>query len=475
MGEGPEVRPESGLKNVPSVVFDQLRATLLAADFARIARSAKPVEVKTEARREEVAPRRSKIYVKPQPKKKPPKAERIKTSRMKSRRDEDPSDSSDSSNSDDSSDASSDSSNDSPDEYTQSQVVLPSAARAGTTTLTLRPYVNSAILGMFDEKALISDRKNWREKFTNMFVQGGWTSQVKIRELKMMLPSSSSWKNQSAEFRGEKLKSRTSEPEPYFTMKQKSSALDFVYRLNEATVKAGIKYRKAKREREEHIKRFLKNLKDSQLKVMLRKQRFKDLEDLVYVLKQDRDVVVDGYDSSSSQKRDFRADNIPYNRHRPKGRAFVGLRHDRFEDEVEELKTSDGTKGPGTRKNEWVKLPDGDQTNRDTSLDGNHLDRVANHPTKPYRNEFGETCMKFGHKERNCSINLVCERCGKSGHPDHACRARPCSTEICVTKINFETIETVKNLARNGVLKGAPPDILKKLLDEKADPGKSLN
>ncbi|OWY97450.1 hypothetical protein PHMEG_00032013 [Phytophthora megakarya] len=208
---------------------------------------------------------------------------------------------------------------------------------------------------MFDEKASISDRKNWWEKFTNMSVQGGWTSQVKIRELKMpsavrnwrgQLPKhvQSSWKSLSAEFRREYLKSRTSEPERYFTMRQKSSesTLDFFYRLNEAAVKAGIKYRKSKKEREEHIKRFLKNLKDSQLKVVLRTQRFKDLEDLVYVLKQDRDAVVDGYDSSSS-----RADNIPSSRHRPKGRAFIGLSeneagwdsegHVRFEDEADEV------------------------------------------------------------------------------------------------------------------------------------------
>ncbi|OWY94826.1 hypothetical protein PHMEG_00035336, partial [Phytophthora megakarya] len=167
---------------------------------------------------------------------------------------------------------------------------------------------------MFDEKASISDRKNWWEKFTNMPVQGGWTNQLE---------------NLTAEFRRKYLKSRTSEPERYFTVRQKSSdsALDFFYRLNEAAVKAGIKYYKSKKEREEHIKRFLKNRKD-------------------YQLKQDRYAVVDGYDSSSSQKHDFRADNILSSRHRPKERAFVSLSEDeagweseghvRFEDEAEE-------------------------------------------------------------------------------------------------------------------------------------------
>ncbi|OWZ01770.1 hypothetical protein PHMEG_00026783 [Phytophthora megakarya] len=145
--------------------------------------------------------------------------------------------------------------------------------------LTLRPYVNFATLGMFDEKASISDRKNWWEKFTNMSVQ--------VRDWRGQLPKhvQSSWMNLSAEFRREYLKSRTSEPERYFMMRQKSSesALDYFYHLNGAAIKAGIKYRKSKKEREEHIKRFLKNMKDAQLKVVMRKQRFKDLEDLVYV------------------------------------------------------------------------------------------------------------------------------------------------------------------------------------------------
>ncbi|OWZ07547.1 reverse transcriptase [Phytophthora megakarya] len=286
MGEGVEVRSEPGLKNVPSVVLDQLRRNKMLQQGVTDDADATDVRSQT--------------------KKKPHKSKLTKVLRKKPRYGEDPSDSSGSSSSEESSDDLSGSSEDSLYEDTQSRLVLPSAAGAGTTMLTLHPYVNSATLGMFDEKASISDRKNWWEKFTNMSVQGGWTSQVKIRELKMKMPS----------------------------VKSSESASDFFYRLNEAAVKAGIKYHKSKKEREEHIKRFLKNLKDSQLKVVLRKQRFKVLEDLVYVLKQDRDAVVDGdavvdeYDSSSSPKRDFRADNIPSSRHRPKGRAFIGLSED---------------------------------------------------------------------------------------------------------------------------------------------------
>ncbi|OWZ14431.1 hypothetical protein PHMEG_00012095 [Phytophthora megakarya] len=361
---------------------------------------------------------------------------------------------------------------------------------------------------MFDEKASISDRKNWWEKFTNMYVQGGWTSQVKIRELKMKMP----WKNLPAVFRREYLKSHTSEPERYFTMRQKlsESALDFFFRLNEAAVKMGIKYHKLKKERVEHIKRFLKNLKDSQLMVVLRKQRFKDLEDLVYVLKQDRDAVVDGCVSSSSQKRDFRADNIPSSRHRPNGvHSWASLRmkpdgtpKDMFVSKMERKRSvpkwsrrqskCGSASGPirtqptpteqdihnavyRTMENAgWRPHQSGSHSGWQPPRPGWQPPR----PSKSDRNEFCEKCMKFGHKEHNCWIDMVCKRYGKYGHPVYACRAPPCPycdkchQDKCE---DFETMETVKYLARNGVLKGVPPDILNKLLDGKADLGESLN
>ncbi|OWZ03727.1 hypothetical protein PHMEG_00024487, partial [Phytophthora megakarya] len=154
-------------------------------------------------------------------------------------------------------------------------------------------------------------------------------------------------------------------------------------------------------EREEHIKRFLKNLKDYQVKVVLRKQRFKDL--------------------GSS-------------RHRPKERAFVSLSEDeagweseghvRFEDEAEEVGSP-------------VELR---QSNVEAQVDQAQKAKFSRH-------------LPNG----------------------HACRARSypycdgCHQDKCK---DFETMETMKNLARNGVLKGVPPDIDKKLLDGKADPGK---
>ncbi|POM69281.1 Hypothetical protein PHPALM_14449 [Phytophthora palmivora] len=230
-------------------------------------------------------------------------------------------------------------------EDVKSSLALPSTSKAGSTMLTFRPYTNSATLGMFDEKASIGDRKNWWEKFINMSAQGGWTDQVNLRELKKKMTSPvRNWRGQLPKHVLQDWKKMSTE----FRQKSSESALEFFCRLNEAGVKADVRFRKSKKERGEHIKRFIKNLRDSQLKVVLRNQRFRYLEDLEFVLKQNEDLGLDGgYDSYSSQKRDFRADNTTPTRFKSRSRALVSVSEDeggweseghvRFDDDVEEV------------------------------------------------------------------------------------------------------------------------------------------
>ncbi|KAE8875447.1 hypothetical protein PF005_g28546 [Phytophthora fragariae] len=46
--------------------------------------------------------------------------------------------------------------------------------------------------------------------------------------------------------------------------------MEFFYRLNEAAVKAGIRYKKGRMNSAYHIKRYSKNLRDQELKTILR-------------------------------------------------------------------------------------------------------------------------------------------------------------------------------------------------------------
>jgi hypothetical protein len=194
---------------------------------------------------------------KPAPNADAKKPDRNRKSSRKKRPDRDSSlDDSDPNSDSDGRGAGSNHSSDNSDEE-ESSTKTSSTTKVGSNFLTVRPYVNLNSLEKFYEKASIGDRKSWWERFLNMTDQGGWTDEVKLSELKMKMSSAvrnwrdqlpkhvqSNWKALSKEFRRKYLKTRTSESERYFTMKQKTSEtpLKFLYRLNDAAAKAGIKY-----------------------------------------------------------------------------------------------------------------------------------------------------------------------------------------------------------------------------------------
>ncbi|OWZ00308.1 hypothetical protein PHMEG_00028531, partial [Phytophthora megakarya] len=270
-----------------------------------------------------------------------------------------PSDS-DPSSEDDDSDSSSDDS-DSSFYEPLSDMVAPKATHGGTTTMIIRPFVTASSLDDFDEKASLSERTRWWERFQTLAFQGGWSDKMKVYELRLKLSSSArNWRSQlsphvrrdwtrfSKEFKVKYCKSKMSDSEKYYTMKQRKAEtpLDFLYRLNAAADRADIRYKKSERRREQHVKRFIHRLEDSQLKSILKSQRFKSMDDLEYVLKQQEDDWDDDRQGSSSTKaRDFRADNLRQGRLRTKypGRAYVTQsgdesdsdeRHVAFEDET---------------------------------------------------------------------------------------------------------------------------------------------
>jgi hypothetical protein len=362
-----------GLKNLSEVAIAQLRATLPDVDFSRLAwsstQSAKTVNASaaaptlkatqasaTRTETSQRAPRQQEMKKEPkrepaqEPSKESKKPER-KRPNKRPRDNGDPPADPDPDPDSDGGDDDSDGSYDSLDEDLKAAAAGKPTVAAGNTILTVHPHVNSQLLAKFDEKAERSDRRDWWEQFMNLANQGGWTDQVRLRELKMKksLPVHNwrgqlskhvqqDWTRLSSEFVKKYLRSLTSESDRYYTMKQKpnESAMEYFYRLNEAGIKAGVRYKKSKKDCAQHIKRFVKNLKSAQLKTILGNQRFRNLEDLEYVLQQDEDLNLnEGYESSSSN-RDFRADNVPHERFKRRpGRAYVALRDGEVEPDAE--------------------------------------------------------------------------------------------------------------------------------------------
>ncbi|OWY94064.1 hypothetical protein PHMEG_00036316, partial [Phytophthora megakarya] len=212
-----------------------------------------------------------------------------------SRQDEDPSEPSSNGESSEVDDSSSDS--DSSADGMPSYTTMVTNAKGGNM-LTLRTFTNT--LDDFDEKQSLTARRRWWEKFLNMTIQAG----KRVR---------TNWGRLAREFKREYCKSRVSDSEKYYTMRQykDETALAFLCRLNLAAERADVKFRKSERRREQHIKRFIKNPTDMSLRLTLQSQRFYKVSDLEYVLKQQEEVNTSGsYSTQSPPNRNFRADNV---------------------------------------------------------------------------------------------------------------------------------------------------------------------
>ncbi|GMF60069.1 unnamed protein product [Phytophthora fragariaefolia] len=198
---------------------------------------------------------------------------------------DDPNSSSSDSSDDDSS--SSDYSSSSSDDF-DLDLTTSTTTKEGTTVWTYRPYINYDAVEKFSEDASVEDRVGWWERFIDMAAQGSRPDKLKIRQLRgrmssslrdwyAQLPKSTrhNWKKLSRRFKVMYRRTTGSYSERYYTMKVRSGETPhkFFYRLNAAAVKAGIEFQKSSKHRERHLRRFIKKLKDTQLKTALQGQK----------------------------------------------------------------------------------------------------------------------------------------------------------------------------------------------------------
>ncbi|OWY97711.1 hypothetical protein PHMEG_00031698 [Phytophthora megakarya] len=67
----------------------------------------------------------------------------------------------------------------------------------GRHTMTIRPFVTASSLDDFDEKASLSERTRWWERFQTLAFQGGCSNKMKVYELRLKLSSSArNWRSQ---------------------------------------------------------------------------------------------------------------------------------------------------------------------------------------------------------------------------------------------------------------------------------------
>ncbi|GMF51710.1 unnamed protein product [Phytophthora fragariaefolia] len=351
--------------------------------------------------------------------------------------------------------------------------------KEGTTVWTYRPYINYNAVEKFNEDASVEDIVGGWERFIDMASQGSWPDKVRIRQLRgrissalrdwyAQLPKSvrHNWKQLSHRFKVIYCRTTGSYAERYYTMKVRSgeTALKFFYRLNAAAVKAGIQFQKPSKRRERHLRRFIKKLKDTQLKTALQGQRFKSISDAEHALRRHEDIWrEEGYDTPPPKTRDFRADNDHQGRFRPRrsGRAFVVQdsepdsdsepeRRVRFEElDDEEMpaapsaqvalaqgrdnhssEVSHSEPPPGFKLQDMIK-----ECYRVMESEGwrppfNNQASGPRPPSPAHGNpplpRTCDKCGKFGHSREYCWADLTCDRCHDRGHPTEMCRVNPC-------------------------------------------------
>ncbi|KAJ8533437.1 hypothetical protein ON010_g13817 [Phytophthora cinnamomi] len=125
----------------------------------------------------------------------------------------------------------------------------------------------------------------------------------------------------------------------------------FFYRVNADAIKAGIECQKSSKHRERHLRRFIKKLKDTQLKTALQGQKFKSISEVEHALRRHEDIWrEEGYDTPPPRSRDFRADDDPQGRFKPRrsGRAFV-VQDSEPDPDLEPVALAQGRENRGTK------------------------------------------------------------------------------------------------------------------------------
>ncbi|OWZ11450.1 LOW QUALITY PROTEIN: hypothetical protein PHMEG_00015525 [Phytophthora megakarya] len=215
--------------------------------------------------------------------------------------------------------------------------------------------------------------------------------------------------------------------------------LDFLYRLNVAADRAVIRYKKSERRRIQHVKLFTHRLVDSQLKNILKGPRFKSIDDLEYVLKQQEDDWDDENQDTSSTKHRI-SGRTTFGRHKTKypGRAYGAQSGDQFEsDERHVMFEDEVVENPTTQ--EATESREVSIENKVTSMTmeelTQHLLKVMDnsvskgiwnttvkvrqnngHPGSPSprygnpdRDMRCDNCNGIGYRADNCWTDLICE------------------------------------------------------------------
>ncbi|OWZ16423.1 hypothetical protein PHMEG_0009794 [Phytophthora megakarya] len=285
-----------------------------------------------------------------------------------------------------------------------------------------------------------------------MAAQGYWSNKMKIRQFWSWMPGTirdwyaqlpkstrHNWKLLSTKFKMLYCRTTGSYADRYFTMKMRFSetALQFFYRLNAAAMKAEIPFQTSSKRCQLHVCRFIKKLKDVQLKTALECHRFQSISEVERVPRRHESVWrEDGYETLPTKPRDARADILTPGslKIRRTGHAFLTQNVDAGTIPVTEKHFQCQTSGPDTQS-----LAAGPETPEYGPDDyGLQMAEMADETYEAYR------VSEWSEQQRLENRNTLCQKYMKWSHPPIKLLAR-------------HTFKTVKHLASQDMLSDAVP------------------
>ncbi|GMF69957.1 unnamed protein product [Phytophthora fragariaefolia] len=330
-----------------------------------------------------------------------------------------------------------------------------------------------------------------------MAAQGSWPDKMKIRQVRGQMSSSlrdwyaqlpkstrHNWKKLSRRFKVMYCRTTGSYSERYYTMKVRSGETPrkFFYRLNTTAVKAVIEFQKSSKHRERHLRRFIKKLKDTQLKTAVQGQKFKSISEVEHALRRHEDIWrEEGYDTPPSRQPD--PDSEPERRVRfeglddevkPAAQVALAKGRDKSVSEPVPAETQPVFKVENITK-EIYRVLDAEGWRPPPQFGNADLRSRPMSPrssNSPWQRTC-ESCGRIGHSKENCWADLTCDRCHQQGHPTEACRANPCpgcnQFHRGFSCEDWRAIQAVKKKTRQGALNDQTLDALQ---TGEADSGK---
>jgi hypothetical protein len=305
--------------------------------------------------------------------------------------------------------------------------------------IKVRTFVPWDSIECFDGNEDSPDRaNNWLTRFKHVARSASWTEKERLKNFKMYMTRSArqwyiqlppkytkQWMSLEKKFKKTFCIDQTSMLQQYYdaTRSSRESPKQYLWRLNALAIKAGIPMDNGNPAKQ-HIKQFLKTVRDDELCSQILPLRLKDTDDLMEVIEEINFQDHDFRSKRSHKRRDSfdSRDGNPRHVHFTEGYNSCAS-DDELEEQPKSILITSGSKPTSEKKS--------DNPKKKCSI-----------------------CNKNGHEDNYCWTLVTCRYCNQQGHPKERCFLycnyceRIHKNETCPQKLFMEALTKA---VRNGL------------------------